>query len=281
MGLIKLANKLTKMFNALKPETQALAEPFLRSEKTFIKGIEKGNRNLLTNIKKKNKLNLIFKNSNEPLENQVELFNPFRGAFHHHKKPLAPSGFQLTVKRRVKTLDDVITKRHEVFETQEAINHRRDYIPYLRMNSKNSKYNHKLSKKIYDKHKHNLTEPKNKYLPNGTYLNNDKRTPEYIKFERDYVQHEDAAANEFSSLVKPIHKFNPINLGSTNGRDQLMISDNPLYFSHMNPNVLKKEHKVLANTPRSHNTDLFKHRQNSGEATDVSKKFNLNYGING
>jgi hypothetical protein len=107
MSLIKLANKLTKMYNTLSEAAQQKAAPLLRSEGRFVKGIEKGNRRLLSELQKYKKQSFKFTHSKGVGE---EFFD------HNDHNNLI-----FNVKKYPKTLDDAIGKRHEIFEAQQVL----------------------------------------------------------------------------------------------------------------------------------------------------------------
>lgn len=101
--IVKLANKLTKVFNSLSEVAQQRVEPLLRPEKTFVLGIEKGNRRLLSALQKHIKKSLKFENVKD-------------GEF------ISRAGKQVTlmgVAKHPRTLEEALGKRHEIFEAQQ------------------------------------------------------------------------------------------------------------------------------------------------------------------
>lgn len=202
------------MFNGLKPETQALAEPFLRSEKTFVNGIEKGNRNLLTNLRKKYKIEIPLQN----IQDSSRAKFSYVGTIHVPKNP--------------KTLDGVLNKRHELFEGKNLFK------------NQNPSYFTKIKKMQKD--------------------------------QEDLLRYDASLNMDWNIFSK---KFESLRKRNNNLSTEITNKQSP-YFSHYSSNVLKDEHKLVANTPRSHKTNLFKFRKHSGEAADLKKRFGINYGIN-
>jgi len=103
--LVKLASKLTKMWHTLGPEAKALARTVERPTERFVSGIERGNHQLIEEMKRKKPgLHVGFKN---------ELSEP-KAVWNEAKNSLV-----LHVAEKPNTLRQAISKRHEVFEGQQ------------------------------------------------------------------------------------------------------------------------------------------------------------------
>ena len=115
MSLIKLANKLTKMFNGLSAKSKKLAKPILRSKKQFISGIEQGNENLINRLK------------NKGHHITVETANwdgtPFNW---RDSETIMKHNNEIVIQaRKPISLVQAITKRHEISETQQMLDEKK------------------------------------------------------------------------------------------------------------------------------------------------------------
>jgi len=105
MSLIKLASRLTKMYHTLSSESKVLAKKFERPTEQFVSGIERGNNNLIEEMKRKRKgLNVyIFDNHTNPSSQ----WEP------------ASNNLTLRVAKNPTNIHDALIKRHEIFEGQQ------------------------------------------------------------------------------------------------------------------------------------------------------------------
>jgi hypothetical protein len=240
MSLVKLANKLTKIYNTLSEAAQQKAAPLLRSEGRFIKGIEKGNRRLLSELQKTRRESIKFTDFGSNLNGSMY--------YARHDGPI-----QMSVQRYPKTLNGAIIKRHEIWEAQQATGTKK-LGPTLR---KLDKVEESMLESRRLQHREQMKRLSGKIRRMRTYA---VEHPE--KADRAYKAHDylERQMNLHMNYYKP---KNPIRNG---------------YFSHYNPQILVNESKLMKETPRSFNTDLFKTRHKSGEVEDLKNRFNINYG---
>ena len=105
MSLIKLANKLTKVFNTLSTQGQKLAAPALRPMSQFVSGIERGNNNLIGELQRtKPQVNFKFNDIHNPLGSNYNIYT-----------------HQFNVQTNPTSLTGAIAKRHEIWEAQQAL----------------------------------------------------------------------------------------------------------------------------------------------------------------
>lgn len=251
MSLIKLANKLTKMYNTLSETAQQKAASLLRSEGRFVKGIEKGNRRLLSELQKRERKSFVFN------DNKVELGN-YVFAFKKAKPDVL-----MNAAKHPKTLGQAIGKRHEIFELQQILGHKgidkKLSSKYRQFEAKNSK-NSILSKQLLNEqeiiHKKEL-----KTLNRMTSANVDPKSESYSRSLK-FLKHLDARKERYKAKIPNV---------------EWAESPHVNFYSHASPQVLANESKIMQTTPNATKTSLYKYRLNSGEIPDLKHGFNFDY----
>ena len=276
--LVKLANKLTKIFNTLSDQAQERGASLLRPESTFIKGIEKGNRKLLSALQKREKKSFKFINPKE------------------HSGSFDPSTFIMKAKKHPKTLNDAIIKRHEIWEAQQSLGHKNIDKKLIQNFKKAPKF---------EKRYNDLIQRKNKI---NNYLNSHtpyKRVMESMYKVEDEISHdfmgshtperEKTLYKRLDTLQKYLEKdtkyqkYQKIKekLDSQNNtiRSALRTTyDDPhsKFWTHTNPQVLINESNLIKTTPNAFKTKIYEYRHEQrgnvlNEADDLKRSFNINY----
>jgi hypothetical protein len=259
MSLVKLANKLTKMYNTLSEAAQQKAAPLLRSEGRFVKGIEKGNRRLLSELQKRERKSFVFNNIKNSLSSNV-----FRvrddGIFQISK--FKNNDIVANIPKNPKTLDEAIVKRHEIWELQHMLKHKNvnkslsaKYRQNAAKNNQITDFNTKLDKQL------SIINKRRNVTSANMLMMDDKESPVYLKNKKVFDYASDRYKKSMMQYKDYVHVADPLSK----------------FHSHLTPQILVNESKMMQTTPNATKTSLYKYRLNSGEIPDLKHGFNFDY----
>ena len=235
--LVKLASKLTKMWHTLGPEAKALARTVERPTERFVSGLERGNHALIEEMKRKKPGLRVFQ------------IPHYREGSSSEWEP-AIKTITLRVPREPKTLPEVITKRHEIFEAQQETE------------VKGLGRHLKKFQKRYDSH----AAPIDKQI--GVISDKSKNIVRHVQANADKIPNAEARLDK----VRKYYASKKVTLMQ---QKQRVVNPSSSFMGHQNPQVLVNESKLVRNTPGAE--EFFVPYRSDGESQRLKKLFNFDY----